>query len=413
MNAVGVVVEYNPFHNGHAYHLEMAKKTANAEVVIAAMSGNFLQRGEPALLSKWARAKMALLGGADLVFELPYQFATQKAETFANGAVSLLSSVGCQSICFGSEDGDVNRFYQTASFINNHHDEFQMKIKYHIEKGISYPSAISQAFKDLSPDEEVIDLSKPNNILGFHYLQAVQKLAPSINIFTVSRKSANYHDEHFASSTIASATSIRKTLFSDDGSIQGVKQYVPESTYRQLVDYYHAYGSFHSWENYWPLLRFRLLQTNPEELRRVYEVEEGIEHRLISIALTSNSFYDFMKKLKTKRYTWTRLQRICLHVLTNSLKSEMSNHDEQVKFLRLLGMTEKGKMYLNKMKGQTSVPIVSKLSAHQHEPAIKLDIRASRLFALGAIESKRQLLLDLDYKQPPIIIRKQNKNGTQ
>ncbi|MDZ5470680.1 nucleotidyltransferase [Bacillus sp. 31A1R] len=405
MRAVGVIVEYNPFHNGHAFHLERTIEEGEADVVIAAMSGQFLQRGEPALLPKWNRAHMALKAGVDLVFELPYQFATQKAETFAKGAVSILASAGCESLCFGSESGDIYDFHQTIQFLDDSHDLYQEKIKYYMNEGYSYPKATSTAFKDLSPSKEILDLSKPNNILGFHYIKAIRELNVPMKALTITRKNADYHDEHFASETIASATSIRKALFSDGGDIETVSQYVPQTTYDLLNDYYIHFKQFHQWEHYWSLLQYRILHSSPEELKEIYEVEEGIENRLLTVALQSNSFKDFMTKLKTKRYTWTRLQRMCVHILTNTKKEDMKKRMCKATYLRLLGMTEKGRIYLNQRKKDIEIPIVSKLGSFD-SPDIHLDIKASKIYALGGIKVYQQNLINMEYNQPPIYIRK-------
>ena len=405
MNAVGVIVEYNPFHNGHAFHIEEARKAANADIVIAVMSGNFLQRGEPALVSKWKRTEMALKAGVDIVFELPYVFATQQANTFASGAVSILEAAGCRFLCFGSESGQIDSFYETLSFLKNNDSRYQQQVKLHLEKGNSYPKASSLAFHDLHPDKSMIDLSKPNNILGYQYIKAAKEQNASIEALTVTRKNADYHDPHFASESIASATSIRKALFSLNGQLDSVQQYVPESTYEGLVEYKEQYGLFHDWELYWPLLKFRLVQTAPEQLKSIYEVEEGLENRILSASLESESFQQFMERLKTKRYTWTRLQRACLHILTNTLKEEMSMEEEKASYLRLLGMTTSGREYLNKHKADLALPMISRISSTKDQQLL-LDIKASRVYAMGASGFAQKKLLEKEFKQPPIIIAK-------
>ena len=248
MKAVGVIVEYNPFHYGHAYHIKKAKEITGAEVVIAAMSGNFLQRGEPALVSKWVRTEMALKGGVDLVFELPYTFAVQKADTFANGAVSLLDVAGCDAICFGSESGNIDDFYHTYDFLEKHQQTMIRLFVSFLDQGNSYPKALSLAFQSLNPAENIIDLAMPNNILGFQYVSAAQKQQLKTKMVTIQRKSANYHDEHFSTAPIASATSIRKALFSIDHDISSIQSYVPESTYEILLHYQKTYGCFHRLE---------------------------------------------------------------------------------------------------------------------------------------------------------------------
>jgi predicted nucleotidyltransferase len=404
MKAVGLIVEYNPFHNGHAYHLEAAKEAAKADVIIAVMSGNFLQRGEPALVSKWCRTKMALQNGVDIVFELPYLFATQKAETFANGAVSILAAAGCQSICFGSESGDIESFYLTMNYLESKQHDFDKLIKQYMDTGVSYPKAQSLAFKELPGSENYMDLSKPNNILGFQYIKAIKNQKSSICPLTVTRKNADYHDEHFASETIASATSIRKALFSSDHGSNVIDQYVPKPTRILLSEYFQHYGVLHQWENYWNFLQFRLLQCRPEELKEIYEVEEGLENRLLSAATESKSFNEFIEKIKTKRYTRTRLQRVCLQILMNTKKSEMPSDLQKASFLRLLGMTATGKKYLNKMKNHFSLPLISKLSSYKQDD-ISFDIRAARIYSLGLSEPFRNEMMLQEYNQPPIFIK--------
>lgn len=403
MNAAGIVVEYNPFHNGHAFHLDSTKKMTHADIIVAVMSGQFLQRGEPALLPKWYRAEMALKAGADIVIELPYQFSTQKADTFAFGGVSILASMGCQSLCFGSESGNIELFQATLTFLEEHKEVFERTIKNYMVEGVSYPAAISAAYTKLRPSDAVLDLSRPNNILGIEYIRAIKKLRAPINAITIERSSADYHDETFSSESIASATSIRKKIFSAEEGLDEIKPYVPFSTYVLLKQYAKNYGTFHSWENYWPYLRFRLMHSTPEELAEIYEVEEGLENRLIRVALSANSFHDFMSQVKTKRYTWTRLQRICLHILTNTKKNEMKTRMEKVSYMRLLGMTEKGRKYLNSRKAHLPIPLISKISSYKADN-IALDIRASRVYAMGAKKNFQQELIEMDHIKPPIYI---------
>lgn len=404
LNAVGIIVEYNPFHNGHLYHLEKTKEITNADVVIAVMSGFFLQRGEPALLSKWHRAKMALLAGVDIVFELPYPFCTQKADTFAYGAVSLLAAARCKAICFGSESGNIEAFHDTYDFLQKNDEVYQERIKFHMYKGVSYPKAASLAFEDLSPTKEMIDLTKPNNILGFQYVKSIRDLKLPMKAYTVTRTNAQYHDTTFSSSSIASATSIRHAIFSEEGHLEKVKPYVPLTSYEIMQNYEKEYASFHQWENYWPYLKFRLLHSTRDELKEIYEVEEGIENRLISIAREADTFFRFMTMLKTKRYPWTRLQRMCVHILTNTKVSEMKERMAKPTYLRLLGMSEKGRQYLNRWKKHFSLPVISKLSSYDKED-INLDLRSAQIYALGANRNNQNTLLNLEYKQPPIYIK--------
>ncbi|MBS4172406.1 nucleotidyltransferase [Bacillus sp. FJAT-49736] len=402
MNSTGIIVEYNPFHNGHLYHFLQSKEAARADIVIAVMSGNFLQRGEPAIVSKWARTKMALEAGVDLVVELPYKFAVQQAEIFALGSVAILDALGCKSFCFGSESGNIEVFEKTIRFLDRNQEHYNENIKKYMQEGNSYPSALSKSFQDLFFEDDLLDLSKPNNILGYQYIKMRNQIHSDMKAKTIPRKNANYHDEDFSSSTIASATAIRKAIFEqkDTGAIQ---QYVPVSTYNGLINYKEHFGDLHHWEMYWPFLQYKLLTSKPEEIARYYEVEEGIEHRLLREAEKAISFYDFMKRVKTKRYTWTRIQRMCVHILTNTKKIDMKNAKNLPEYIRLLGMSQGGRKYLNERKKDISLPIISKLSSFDNA-ALDLDIKAARTYALGLKEPERHRLMKMEFSQPPILL---------
>jgi predicted nucleotidyltransferase len=404
MKATGVVVEYNPFHNGHLHHLNETRRASGADLVIACMSGHFLQRGEPALTSKWSRAKMALSAGVDIVIELPYAFATQHAEIFAKGAICLLHEIGCDSFCFGSEDGDLASFEKTVSLIHDNKRTYDTSIKDYVSKGNSYPSSLSKAFKDIKGSEDLIDLSKPNNILGYHYVLARNEFAPDLNAFTITRESAGYHDEHFSSPSIASATSIRKNLFDPNRETEAIHHYVPSSTVSLLEEYRQEFGEYHRWENYWPLLKYKIISSPISQLQGIYEIEEGIENRIMESAKKALSFKEFMTILKTKRYTWTRLQRMCLHILTNTTKEDMNKRHSSPVYIRLLGMNQKGREYLHTCKKSLNVPLVSKLSSANRDD-ISLDIKASEVYSLGLPSAQSKKLFLQEWSQPPIMMQ--------
>lgn len=401
MNVLGLIVEYNPFHNGHLYHLEESVKKTNANVVIAVMSGNFLQRGEPSIISKWKRTEIALLNGVDLVIELPYVFATQKAETFANGAVSILDALHCDSLCFGSESGEIEPFLQTTQFLLQHQLEYDERIKKYIKTGVSYPKALTLAFQELASGQDMLDLSLPNNILGFHYVSAIYKQNAKIKPYTIKRSQAGYHEESFSSPTIASATSIRKALFSSESEQKSINNYVPPETLDRLNKYKSENTLLHSWESYFHYLKYSILTMTKEEIQSIYEVEEGLENRILKFIVQSTSFHEFIEKLKSKRYTWTRLQRVCTHILTKTTKQQMKNITETSPYIRLLGMTENGQKYLNTIKKDVPVPIISKVSSFQH-PFHDIDIRASYTYNMIFQEPKRSLRLNDEYTSPPI-----------
>jgi predicted nucleotidyltransferase len=401
MRATGIVVEYNPFHNGHLYHLQKSRENTNADVVIAVMSGSFLQRGEPALLPKWERTKMAIHAGVDILLELPYAFSTQKAEIFAQGSIEILSAIGCDAFCFGSEDGNVSRFSNTHELIYTHQENYQLAIRSGMKAGLSYPQALSEAFHTLHPDQECVDLTSPNNILGYHYIEANRHLDSPMEEWTVKRESSGYHDTEFSSETIASATSIRKALLNPDTPLN-TQSVMPSFTYDRIESYKKNYNKLHEWENYWPTLKYQLLLESDEMLATYYEVEEGIEHRLKRAALNSSSFSEFMLKVKTKRYTWTRIQRMCVHILTKATKVNMAKASCKVTYMRLLGMSSAGRIYLNERKKSLTLPLLTK-AAELKSFQVYLDIAASRAYSLGLDEPHASELLKKEYSFSPYI----------
>ncbi|PED50345.1 hypothetical protein CON49_09415 [Bacillus cereus] len=398
-----MVVEYNPFHNGHLYHVQQTKKLTQSDIIIAVMSGPFLQRGEPALISKWYRTKMALANGVDLVVELPYIFATQKAETFANGAISILNALRVSEICFGSEDGQIENFYNTISVQKNEEETFNYLVKQFMDAGNSYAKATSDAFTHILTSEKNIDMSQPNNILGFQYMKAILSQNSSIQAQTIKRFASHYHDETFNDQHIASATSIRKQLFSEEGSFTTIEPFLPQATTSLLANYKQNYGILHNWEQYFSFFKYRLMTMSPGDLRHIYEIEEGLEHRILSKIQNSSSFYSFMEALKTKRYTWTRLQRACTHILTNTTKEEIrsANIEQHAPYIRLLGMSQKGQTYLSKNKKKIELPILTHTKTFDHA-ALDIEKKANSVYFSIMHEPLRTQLLKQDITHHPV-----------
>ncbi|WP_216830888.1 nucleotidyltransferase [Alkalihalobacterium elongatum] len=404
MKAVGVVVEYNPFHNGHFFHLEESRRVTDGDVVIAVMSGNFLQRGEPAIVSKWQRAKMALASGVDIVIELPYAYSTQKAEIFAFGSISLLQALGVKEVCFGSEAGNIDLFHELYHFITENKQCFNDKIQTYMSQGNSYPKATSLAFSSIKGDQQMLDLSQPNNILGYHYVEAIYQLGSKMKGQTIQRKSAQYHDEGFASETIASATSIRNAIFNQqNNSKHTIDRVIPSSTLELLTEYETLFSTLHDWELYFPMLKYRILSSTEAELATIYEGEEGLEHRLKRFISIANSFNEFMNLIKTKRYTWNRLQRYCLHILTNTKKTDMewASTKKQPPYLRLLGMSKKGQAYLSNIKKSVDIPIITKVTSYNHQ-LLDIDKKVATVYALALPRSVQTERLKDEYYQSPI-----------
>lgn len=400
MKATGLVTEYNPFHNGHKYHIDQSRKKTDADTIISVMSGNFLQRGEPAFADKWTRTKMALLGGADLVIELPYVYATAQASDFAKGAITILDALKCNTFCFGSEDGDILPFLNTYELLKTESMQYNQFVKEAISTGISYPKALNLAYKNLTDEltGPFADLSKPNNILGYHYYEAAKQINSSMIPQTIQRIQAGYHDDVDHQLSIASATGIRKAFF-EKGNIAEVEQFLPKTTLSVLEPFNERYG-FGSWEQFWPLLRFTILRYTPEELRRFSEVSEGIEFLIHRSAKTESTFIGFMEKVKSKRFTWTRIQRMLTHIYTNFTWEELRSFQSPT-YIRLLGMNAAGKRYLNSIKKDLSLPIVSRV-ASSDDPMLQIDIRATDLYFSGLPNGAGRI--GSDYRTPPIVI---------
>ncbi|WP_242272353.1 nucleotidyltransferase [Bacillus cereus group sp. BfR-BA-01538] len=383
--------------------MQQTKKLTQSDIIIAVMSGPFLQRGEPALISKWYRTKMALANGVDLVVELPYVFATQKAETFANGAISILNALRVSEICFGSEDGQIENFYNTISIQKNEEETFNCLVKQFMDAGNSYAKATSDAFSHILTSEKNIDMSQPNNILGFQYMKAILSQNSSIQAQTIKRFASHYHDETFNDQHIASATSIRKQLFSEEGSFTTIEPFLPQATTSLLANYKQNYGILHNWEQYFSFFKYRLMTMSPGDLRHIYEIEEGLEHRILSKIQNSSSFYSFMEALKTKRYTWTRLQRACTHILTNTTKKDIrsANIEQHAPYIRLLGMSQKGQTYLSKNKKKIELPILTHTKTFDHA-ALDIEKKANSVYFSIMHEPLRTQLLKQDITHHPI-----------
>lgn len=409
MRTVGVVVEYNPFHNGHRYHIEQSKKITDAEVVIAVMSGYFLQRGEPALVSKWTRTEMALYGGADLVLEIPTVYACQSAEWFAFGAVALLEATGVvDALSFGSESGDVTWMNDVAATLAREPLPFRERLQGYLRRGWHYPRAYGQALHDFHPDASP-ELSKPNNILGLNYLSALKKLNSNIVPYTVQREKADYHETKPSDSAIASATAIRHTWL-ETGMVDTIRPYVPPSTYHLLEQAVRQGMEPITWETFHQALFGKLMTTSSEALRRIYEMEEGLEYRLHQRLAEATSVNAYLTAVKTKRYTWNRLQRILTYLLLGLTKRDIAalNLANGPSYIRVLGFSDRGRTLLKQMKKTTSLPIVTRIRRDQ-PPMLQWDIRASRLYALG---SKWQEPFASEFVRKPVYLSDVGATGS-
>lgn len=377
MKACGLIVEYNPLHNGHLHHITEAKKVTNADVIIAVMSGSFLQRGEPAIIDKIYRTKAALDAGADLVLELPYPYAVQSSELFAKGAINSLVELGATSFCFGSEKGLIEPFIESYYMLDKQRDKYNQALKVELKAGQSFPTASSEAYKVIGLDATLFH--QPNNILGLSYVNEVLKHNLPIKPFTIKRINNDYHDEEIVSS-IASATSIRNELLKEHFSTK-LTDALPAASLQLLQQYYAVTGGFHEWESYFPFLHYKVLSMSTEELQNIHGVEEGLEHRLKDTANHAKSFADWLNRVKTRRYTQTHLQRVFTHILTNSTKTAIKQFISHptVPYIRILGMNSLGQQYVGKRKKAIDIPIITRLTK-KHADLIYPDEKATDIY---------------------------------
>ena len=356
MKACGIIAEYNPFHKGHHYQIEQIRKQTDADVIVIAMSGNFVQRGEPAIENKWHRAKMALEYGADLIIELPTLSSTQATDWFAAGGVGILHAAKCQEIAFGVEDIRID--YQVAF---QEWSTLQRQIKEHVTndemKSLTYANRLSLIAKEnFGEDSSLYRLmQQPNQQLGFAYVKEILSGNLPINFLTIERMGNGHSDEKIQDEQFASGTALRKQLLKSERNHQLYSQlaYLEEVSSAEYRNH---------WEQYWLLLKYQLQRSSVEELRMIYQMDEGIEYRFKKIFPQANSFHDFIQLLKNKRWTWARLQRLCLYVLLGITKKQMEKHFESIrkpKEVTVLGFSGMGRKYLKKLREEETLFITN------------------------------------------------------
>ena len=378
MKSVGIICEYNPFHNGHLYHIEEVKKQFPDYTIIAILSGNVTQRGELSVLSKWEKTELALTFGVDLVVELPFVFASQSADTFCFGAMRLLNYLQVEAIVFGSELGSIEPLMIGAK--TQLQENYQILLKEYLKEGINYPTALSKALEKMIN----IDIRNPNDLLGLGYIKEILKNNYPIKPVTIPRTN-NYHDENITGD-ISSATSIRHCL-KENHSI--------ENTVPEIVKQYLTHPIFLS--DFFPYLKYKIL--SEENLDKFETVDERISHMLKEKIINSNSLDEFLNSTKTKYYTYNRLMRMCSHILFSFTKEE-NQKLQNIFYLRILGFSKDGRNYLSKLKKNVEVPIITNYS-NDKENYLELEIRITKILSI----LKGNQFLEEEIKRKPIIKR--------
>ncbi|WP_455491347.1 nucleotidyltransferase [Granulicatella sp.] len=356
MKACGIIAEYNPFHKGHHYQIEQIRKQTDADVIVVAMSGNFVQRGEPAIENKWHRAKMALENGADLIVELPTLSSTQATDWFAAGGVGILHASKCQEIAFGVEDTRID--YQVAF---EEWTALQTRIKEDVTsdemKSLTYASRLSIVIKENFGENSPLYrlMQQPNQQLAFSYVKEILSHNLPMEFITIERMGNGHLDEKIQEGQFASGTALRKQLLKVDRNHQLLSQlpYLEEISYNEYRN---------NWEQYWNLLKYQLERSSVEELRTIYQMDEGIEYRFKKFLPQASSFDEFIQLMKNKRWTWARLQRLCIYVLLGITKEQVKQHFESIrepKEVTVLGFNETGRAYLKTLRNEETVFITN------------------------------------------------------
>lgn len=410
MRTVGLIVEYNPFHNGHLYHLQQSKKITGASHTVAVMSGHFLQRGEPALTDKWARAEMALRAGCDLVLELPVAYSAQPAQWFAYGAVAVLHATGIvDALCFGSESGNLEALAAAAELLSVESEALTLLLNAKLKDGLPYPAAYTAAAGQLLAErgmaEIAFSLEQPNHTLGLHYMMALHQLRSPIVPYTIRREKSGYSQTNVTDASIASATALRKLLTSS-GSAAALAPFVPATTLDILNREIAAGRAPIDWESFAVPLFHQLLALDAKSLSEYAEVTEGLENRLRRSALSLDEWHvgALLDRLKTKRYTRTKLQRTLLRILLGHRKNELTPERlaAGVEYIRVLGFSNRGRELLRDMRKRASVPVVDS-AARGDWTYLAMDARASAVYALASRPSDPAAAL-LDFTKPPLQI---------
>ena len=365
MKIVGLITEYNPFHNGHLYHIEKAKELTGADAVIVVMSGDFVQRGAPAIMPKHLRAESALISGADLVIELPVYCASGSAEYFAAGAVSILDQLGCVDyLCFGSESGDIEGLKRLAYILSEEPEDFQDRLKQALKSGNSFPKARQKALAEYLEDEDAASLlGHPNNILGMEYIKALFRRKSRMNVLTIQRMVSDYHDEELKG-TLSSASAIRKNIlhteFHDICPL--LENQVPPSSLHLLQT---AYGTRYPVcsDDFSLLLKYRLLTENRSNLAAYADITEELANRIANCSNDFINFDQFCELLKTKEITYSRVSRALFHLLLNIKKEDVDAYTQAgyCPYARILGFRRDASGILKEIKAHTSIPLITKL----------------------------------------------------
>ncbi len=402
---LAVIAEYNPFHNGHLYHLQESKKILNPDYSICIMSGNFCQRGDTSIIDKWSKTQLALKYGFDLVIELPVVYSLSSAENFAEGALKILDAFDDVVLSFGSECGDLNILNDIADVLYKEPKQFTTMLNHELSKRLSFPSARENALllylNDVRKYSNI--LSCPNNILGIEYLKAMKKLKSKVIPFTIKRIDDGYNSLS-TDNKFASGLAIRSLLKSN----KSIKQFVPSPTYNLIQDNLKHSKIITDISVFEREIIYTLRKMNIKDIAKLQDVTEGLEYSIKATSSSCNNLEDLINTIKSKRYTRSRIQRILLYSLLDITKKDIQNSYKATPYIRVLGVSKYGKTLLSKLSNPKSkYPVITSVKKFMDDNNNKIlkemlekDILASNIYTLGyEFDSKA----NLDYTKKLII----------
>lgn len=378
MEIIGIVAEYNPFHNGHLYQIQKIKEKYPDSILVAVVSSTFTQRGTVSILNKWTKTKIALDNHIDIVIELPFVYATQSSDIFAKGAVALLNKLKVTRIIFGTERDNLNELSLSADIqLNN--KKYHKLVKLYLSKGLNYPTATNKALEDLTGQV----VTTPNDLLALSYIKEIKSNNYQIKYENIKRTSS-YHGTEI-NNNITSASNIRK-LYQENKDIDNLIPYSKEQLYKVDMN------------KFLPLLKYQIF-LNQDNLNKYQTVDEGIEGRIIKYITKSSTYEELINNIKTKRYTYNKISRMLLHILISFTKEEAQNIN--IDYIRLLGFSPNGKHYLNKIKKELDVPLITGYKKYISK-VLDIELRTTKIYTLII---GNELLLE-EYRNKPIIVQK-------
>ena len=375
MHKIGIIAEYNPFHNGHLYQIKEIKKRYPDSTIISVVSSSFTQRGDISLLNKWDKTKIALDNGIDLVIELPFVYSTQASDIFAEGAVKILNYLGIDTLVFGTERDTIEDLELLANIqINN--KEYQEKVKQYLSTGLNYATSTNKALEDITN----VKVDTPNDLLALSYIKQIKLNKYNIK-YTNIKRTTSYHGSEI-NDNISSASNIRE-MFANNQDIDNLIPFDKKNLYKVSMN------------NYLDILKYKVLSEDIN-INKYQTVDEGIEGRIIDNITKSATYEELIQNIKTKRYTYNKISRMLLHILTSFTKEEASNID--IDYIRVLGFTTKGQEYLSKIKKNITIPIITGYKKNISK-VLDIEYRVTKIYSLFTSSS----LIKKEYQIKPII----------